>query len=170
MVIDREEIFKSHELITVEPWESKTGRGEYIFKRPNTNMYSIHIIFRPNTIIVYGDTQPNVIFRQGGIDLPWLNGAVNDPNYMFQKATQSLREYDAYATLKYAHELLLCDENMTEAEALKILNDVDWVFEHQAVDFFEEHFKDATPEYTYANCTVLAKGLEMFSKAVRKEA
>ena len=166
--------FKNHKLTVIEPWNSESGRGEYIFKEEGTSTYSMHILFRPNTIIVYGDTQPNVIFRQGGIDLPWLNGAVDSPDYMFSKVVNgNLREYDEKASKQLAINLLqeygIDDEVVNDSEVEALVNDVDWAFLSQAEDFFAEHFDDSYPCFTYAHCKVLAKGLEMFSKAIMEK-
>ena len=167
--------FKNHKLTVIEAWNNKTGNGEYIFKEEGTGMYSMHIIFRPNTIIVYGDTQPNVIFRQGGIDLPWLNGAVASPDYLFSKVVGNIQQYDAHESKMYARNLLMVYEdeesnkviNYDEIDAL--INDVDWAFEQQAVDFYESHFEDYYPQYTFNHLKVLAKGLSMFSKAIMEQ-
>lgn len=165
--------FKKHKLTVIEPWNNKTGRGEYLFKEEGTGMYSMHILFRPNTIIVYGDTQPNVIFRQDSIDLPWLNGAVASPDYMFGKVAGSISEYDGVESRNHAIGLLQIfddeDKVMNNAEIEALVNDVDWAFHSQAETFFAEHFEDSYPCFTFANCKVLATGLSMFSKAIKEQ-
>ena len=75
--------FENHVLTTIE--EYNNGRGEFLFARPDSGTYSMRVIFRPHTIIVYGDIRPCVILRQHGIDLPWLRGSVNDPCYLMEK-------------------------------------------------------------------------------------
>jgi len=160
-------IFDNHIIKIVEPWDAKTCCGEYIFKRPDSGFYSIHIIFRPDTIIIYGDTRPNIILRQSGIDLPWLRGAVGDANYLFQKLTTGdLREYDQEATEKYALEMLT-EQGYNKIRIQSMLEKVDFSNPIEAGEFLREGDDDATICESYQNCAVLVAGLTKFCEMVK---
>lgn len=75
--------FENHRIEAIHEYDKKNG--EYLFREPGKWAYSIHIILRPGTIIIYGDIRPAVILSQSGIDLAWLKGSVNDPNYLLEK-------------------------------------------------------------------------------------
>lgn len=77
------EIFDSHEITVIQPYIG--GEGEFLFRQKDKWMYGMHIIFRKGTIIVYGDIRPCVILSQTGMDLSWLRGSVNNPNYLMEK-------------------------------------------------------------------------------------
>lgn len=160
------ETFKDHKLIVIEEWNAKTQRGEYIFKAPNTGMYSMHIIFRPSTIIVYGDVLPNVIFRQSGIDLPWLNGSVDSPNYLFEKAVAGVQEeYDEEATKRNLKDLLADDENQ---EFSQVVNEVDWAMEHSVAEYLYNNF-EMDIATSYKHCWALLEGLRAFVRAIKSD-
>jgi hypothetical protein len=156
--------FKDHKLIVIEEWNAKTQCGEYIFKRPNTSMYSMNIIFRPSTIIVYGDVQPNVIFRQSGIDLPWLNGSVDSADYLFEKAVAGVqKEYDEEATKKHLKELLASNEN---EEYSQVVNEIDWAIEPSVADYLYNNF-EMDIATSYKHCQTLLDGLRAFVSAIK---
>lgn len=68
------------------------GPGEWRFGRPGTVIYSSRVLFRPGTIIVWGDLGEWVL-RHGNKDsLGWLRGAVQSPDYLLEKVRAGKRE------------------------------------------------------------------------------
>jgi len=169
MLAKAREAFGEHELSTIEEWNPKTKRGEYFWAKPGTSMYHAHIIFRPGTIIVYGDVQPNLIFRQYDLDLPWLRGSIGSPEYLFQKCGVQER-YDSELTKEYAIDCLLnwLDERADEEGHLdgneekehdrlvKLFEYTSWDEPESAIEFFSEF--DTNP-YEYLAETYEAAGL-----------
>ncbi|MFA5217038.1 hypothetical protein [Sulfuricurvum sp.] len=156
MVIER---FKEHALKVIEPYTAQSlsrsnPRGECRWGKPNSRLYESFIIFRENTIILYGDIGTWVL-RQDGIDLAWLRGAIKDPNYLLSKLTgERQKKYDGAKTMKYANE---CIEEMAKGDLLKnekpVIDNlrseckmVDWENEHDAYDFFSGVLEDSNPE------------------------
>ncbi len=146
--------FKDHVLTVIEPYTSSSHRGECRWGRPNSCVYETYIIFRANTIILYGDFG-SWIFRQSGIDLAWLRGAIRDPNYLLSKTTnERQKKYDSAKTRKAAYDWI---EEMAKGELLKnefaVIDNlrseckmVDWDTEQDAYNFFRESLEDSNPE------------------------
>jgi len=146
-------MFKDHTIKVIKEYDIKTGCGEYRWGSPKSRMYEMYIIFRPNTIITYGDMGAYVM-RQGGIDLPWLRGGINDPRYLFSKIRDHKEAYDGEFTKEMAREILsdLIDKRIVSVDEIKErvcerLSEVDWNDEHEALYFFEELELDSAYEY-----------------------
>lgn len=143
------ESFEEHELLEIEVYDPVTKRGEYRWGIPQSYAYEMYIIFRPNTIIIYGDIGVWVL-RQGGIDLAWLRGAIDSPDYLFQKTSRDrLPKYDEDATKKFAEESIteLLDDPPDNIEEIKLeVGRVDWSNQEEAYRFFEDEL-DHNPAY-----------------------
>jgi len=160
------ELFTNHVIKTIEAWNSATQRGEWIFKRPESGFYSMHILFRPDTIIIYGDTQPNIILRQNGIDLPWLLGSIHSPSYLFSKsAIGNLAEYDQEETEEYAKQLF--EERYPDAKERIGIGYVDWSDSHAAAEAIHEMDSDAHIIESYRHCAILWAGLLRFCELMK---
>jgi len=137
--------FKEHVIEVIEEYEQDTKRGEYLWVKPGTGIYGMHIIFRPGAIIIYGDVGCWV-FRQYDLDLPWLRGAIGSPGYMFSKLQDGhSTKYDYEATMEYAEE---CVEAIEDEEKKKeIMSD----FKCTSFDIMERAYEffrriDSNPE------------------------
>ena len=96
------ETFGDHDITVIEPIDMKTGRGEFMWGESGTGMYRCFILFRKNTILIYGDIG-TYCFRQSDIDMPWLRGAIDEPDYLLSKLTsEHSKKYDAGATKRLA--------------------------------------------------------------------
>ncbi len=166
--------FKDHELTVLEDYDIKTLKGEYVWAKPNTGIYSVHIIFRNSTIIMYGDIGTWVL-RQPGIDLPWLRGSVDSPNYLFEKLTREHnRKYNADKTKAYALECLEQDENLLKEDIEKIKKTAirEEFDEEYAMFFFGEliGYDDAYEflQYTWDHAVYAWAALKTFMTAIDK--
>ena len=147
-------IFENHKLMIREHWDAKTNRGEYIFEEPGTNIYSMRLIFRLGTIIIYGDIRPCIILFNPGINPYWLVDSVNDPNYLFAKAVAGIeKEYDPAKT----KELVL--------EYYPQFFDADFTDENEIFDLTSD---DEIICYSYNHATVLLDGLKAFAKQFKE--
>lgn len=128
--------FSGHELSVVEAYDPKKSRGEFVWADPDSFCYHCHIIFRPNTIILYGDID-TWVFRQSSIDLAWLRGAIGSPGYMFSKLTGGhTKRYDREKTKEYALE---CIEEI-RADFVKLVKDEEYE-EEEGFDHSDEYMK-----------------------------
>ncbi|MCK4544612.1 hypothetical protein KAU43_03670 [candidate division WOR-3 bacterium] len=140
---------EEHELTVIEPYNPKTERGEYRWGQKGSSMYEMLIIFRPNTIITYGD-MGTWAFRQSGINLEWLNKSINSPDYMFQKETEHQKKYDREGTKKIIFDLISEKEEKTEKEQefLERHDKIEWETPDQAHKFISEELGyDCAYEY-----------------------
>ena len=96
-------MFKDHVLEVIKEYDVKTGCGEYRWGKPKSCIHEMYILFRPHTIITYGDMGAYVM-RQSGIDLAWLRGSIGSPQYMFEKIRDHQEKYDEDATKEMADE------------------------------------------------------------------
>jgi len=137
------EMFKDHALEVIEEYDIKTGCGEYRWGKPKSSMYEMYILFRPHTIITYGDMGAYVM-RQSGIDLPWLRGGIRDPRYLFEKIADHQEGYDAEATKEMADETFAIQiegGKLPSDEMKRITEEIvstDWSSEEDALYFFED--------------------------------
>jgi hypothetical protein len=147
-------VFDHHQITVIERY--KDNRGEYIFANPKSIFYGMYIIFRQDTIIIYGDIRPCVIFSQPGINLKWLMNGVKTPNYLFQKAICGVKsEYDPEATKKLAEEVFVNS---------KKLIDINWEDENDVYDVLDRN--DDILCYNFKHCETLRLGLEKFCKMI----
>lgn len=136
--------YKDHKITTLEEYNIKTKRGEFLWAKEGTCIESMSIIFRPSTIIIYGD-MGSWVFNQYDIDLAWLRGAIGNPNYLFEKLTPERRTaYDSDATKNYATECLKerFDEGAMNIEEYQRIWDKikvhDWDDARASIDFFDD--------------------------------
>lgn len=136
------ERFKDHVITVIEEYSQEPIRGEFIWGKPGTCIYQGHIIFRPSTIILYGDLG-TWVFRQSGIDMAWLRGAIRSPDYMLSKLTDERRKvYDEDRTKEFALE---CIQERLEDIPIDRITDwriqvrrADWSDMNNAYNFFSD--------------------------------
>lgn len=141
--------FKDHVIRTIEEYDPKTVRGEFVWGKIGTIIYREHIIFRPSTIILYGDLG-TWVFRQDGIDMAWLRGCINGhPGYMLGKLTRERCEkYDSERTKENALELIKEDteERHYSEQQVTLFNKeverVDWEDQREAYNFFDDELEE----------------------------
>ena len=155
------EHFKKHVITEIEAYDPKTKRGEYRWGEPGSCFHEMYIIIRPNAIITYGDLG-TWVFRQGGIDLPWLRKAIDSPDYLFSKIVREHKQqYDDDETKKWAQERineLLQDPPRNIEEIQEEFKKVSWDDEHCAHEFFNEVLKH-NPAYESLQYTWKAAGV-----------
>ncbi len=157
-------LFKDHVIRTIEEYDPKTTRGEFVWGKIGTVIYREHILFRPGTIILYGDLG-TWVFRQDGIDMAWLRGSINGhPGYMLGKLTRERHEeYDSERTKENAYEAIKekIENEHPSAEQFfgwrRTVESVDWESQEAAYDFFSDELEE-NDAYEYLSYTWEAAG------------
>ena len=136
------EDFKGHTIKTVEKYDYEKKTGEFIWSKGGTWVHHCHIIFRPGTIIIYGDIG-EWVFRQNDIDLNWMRGAIKSPDYFLSKITTRRKKYDAERTEERAIDMINEIEDINERhELLKSVKNVWWENENDAYNFLSDDVGD----------------------------
>ena len=149
--------YKDHEI-------KELGPDEYRWAKPGTSIDSSTIIFRPGTVIIFGDNG-EFIFRHSDTDsVGWTMRAVNSPHYLRQKLRTHEKKYDPEQTKKSVKESIRCllmtrkDEDHEwpwielEERSKDIYDDFGWLDfddEHQVWDFVNNHLNGDCEIVTY---------------------
>lgn len=134
------DVFKDHKLTIIEMYHPETKRGEYRWGKPNSRNYEIYLIFRPNTIIMYGDIG-TYVFKQDGINLAWLRGSINSPSYLLSKLTnEHNQKYDSKQTKQHVAERIeeYCETYEEQTKLISEFEEINWDLEDEVIEFLQE--------------------------------
>ena len=130
--------FNDHQLTIID-------ENEFVFARPKTKVYYMHILVRLNRLIIFGDLG-DWVFKNA--DIRSLLLQANSKDYFFGSCTTSKKEYSPEDTVTSLKEKLteLCKENELNKKDTKLfLKDIfdfiessDFSTETLAMDVFEE--------------------------------
>ena len=116
----------------------KSEYKHFVYAKPGSSCYSVHLIFAPGTMIVRGDMGAYVFEREYDM-LEWVHGC--DPDYVASKcASASAKKYDHDKTIE--HILWRLNRDIEEdldpeiqAKARNIINDLKSRFEQYTTSY-----------------------------------